>query len=60
MSKVKSPTQKDYEHVELILKEAEAYGLKWEVQMTAKKYIEENPNIGYVAAFQHSYNDWIK
>ena len=55
-----SPTQKDYEHATLILKEASAYGLEWEVKATAKKYIERHPLMGYVEAYQHAYNDWIK
>tara|TARA_Y100000593_G_C4255422_1_gene309388 strand:+ start:102 stop:284 length:183 start_codon:yes stop_codon:yes gene_type:complete len=60
MSKLKAPTQKDYEHVELILKEADAYGLKLEVQAQAKRYIELEPSMEYVEAFIHAYNDWIK
>ena len=52
------PTQIDYEHVELILEEANGYGLRWEVKTTAKKYISEGMN--YVDAFQAAYNDWVK
>tara|TARA_A100001037_G_C15152011_1_gene639936 strand:+ start:503 stop:685 length:183 start_codon:yes stop_codon:yes gene_type:complete len=60
MEKFKQNTQKDYEHVELILKEAKAYGLEQEVKLTAKKYIERHPLIELVEAYQHAYNDWIK
>ena len=38
------PTQTDYDHVNLILHSAEEYGLKWEVEHTAQKYIKENPD----------------
>ena len=57
---IKGATQKDYEHTALILKEASGYGLEWEVKQTAQKYINKYPSIGYVEAFQHAYNDWIK
>ena len=36
------PTQLDYEHVELILREANAHGLHWEVDHFAKKNIESD------------------
>ena len=38
----KSPTQTDYDHVNLILYSAEEYGLKWEVDHTAQKYLKES------------------
>ena len=57
---IKGPTQKEYEHVDLILKEASAYGLEWEVKQTAGKYIQKHPLIGFVEAYQLAYNDWVK
>jgi hypothetical protein len=54
------PKQKDYEHVELILKEANAYGLKQEVDQTAQKYLKQNPKLDMVTAYQWGYNEWIK
>ena len=40
----KSPTQTDYDHVNLILYSAEEYGLKWEVEHTAQNYLKEHPD----------------
>lgn len=51
-------TQIDYEHIELILTEANAYGLRWEVQNCAQRYISEGYE--YVESYQMAYNDWIK
>tara|TARA_B100000123_G_C25392526_1_gene280740 strand:- start:19 stop:201 length:183 start_codon:yes stop_codon:yes gene_type:complete len=54
------PTQLDYEHVELILREANAHGLKWEVENHATKIISKNPEIGLVEAYQLAFNEWVK
>tara|TARA_Y100000296_G_C5158582_1_gene250546 strand:- start:781 stop:957 length:177 start_codon:yes stop_codon:yes gene_type:complete len=54
------PKQQDYEHVELILKEANAYGLKYEVEQTAQKYLNQNPKLDLVTAYQWGYEEWIK
>lgn len=54
------PTQLDYEHVELILKEANAYGLKWEVEKFAAKIISKNPEVNLVEAYQMAYEEWVK
>ncbi len=56
----KSPTQTDYDHVNLILQSAEEYGLKWEVEHTAKKYLKEHPKKNIVEAYQYGYGEWIK
>ena len=58
MDKEIKPTQVDYEHVELILKEASAYGLRWEVKKGAVDYIKEGHS--YVKSFQMAYHDWVK
>jgi hypothetical protein len=44
--------------IELILVEASAYGLNYEVEATAKQYIEEGRD--KVSAYQDAYNEWIK
>ena len=54
------PTQLDYEHVELILKEANSHGLKWEVEEFAAKIISKNPEINLVEAYQMAYEEWVK
>ena len=54
------PTQLDYEHVELILKEATAHGLKWEVENHAAKIISKNPDVGLVEAYQLAFQEWGK
>ena len=52
------PSPGDYEHATLILKEASAYGLEWEVKEAAAKYVKEG--YAYVDAFEMAYNDWVK
>jgi hypothetical protein len=44
--------------VELILTEASAWGLNFEVEHTAKQYIEEGMEV--VTAYQYAYSEWIK
>ena len=56
----KATTQKDYEHITLILNEAEKHGLRWEVEHTATKIIKEHPTMDIVDAFIHAFNDWVK
>ena len=51
-------TQIDYEHVDLILQEADKYNLRFEVEDSAKKFIEQGYE--YLEAFQLAYNEWIK
>jgi len=58
MKKKILPTQIDYEHVTLILKDASSHNLEWEVKNTAKKYIDEG--YGYVESYQMAYLEWIK
>ena len=55
-----SPTQTDYDHINLILYSAEEYGLKWEVDHTAQKYLKENPDKSLVEAYQYGYEEWVK
>ena len=44
--------------IELILEEASAWGLRYEVEATAKQFIEEGRDI--VSAYQDAYYEWIK
>jgi len=44
--------------IELILTEASAWGLNFEVEHTAKQYIEEGMEV--VTAYQYAYSEWIK
>jgi len=48
------------DNIKEILKEASAYGLEWEVQEWANKYLKTNPGLDPVDAFQRAYNEWIK
>ena len=44
--------------IEMILEEASAWGLRYEVEQTAKQYIEEGQPV--VDAYHFAYEDWIK
>ena len=44
--------------IELILEEAGAWGLRYEVEQTAKQLIEEGSDL--VSAYQDAYYEWIK
>jgi hypothetical protein len=44
--------------IELILEEAGAWGLRYEVEQTAKQYISEGHSP--VDAYHFGYEDWIK
>jgi hypothetical protein len=46
--------------IELILEEASAWGLRYEVEATAKEIIKESIDIDEVSAYQDAYNEWIK
>ena len=50
----------DEEDIELLLEEANAFGLKWEVDNTAKQMMEQNPMLPKLEAYVHAYNKWIK
>ncbi len=45
--------------IELILEEAGAWGLRYEVEETAKKYHHEDGH-PIVDAYHFAYEDWIK
>ena len=48
------------DHIEEILHEASAYGLRTEVMEWAKKEMEENPKLSKVEAYQIAFNEWVK
>ena len=52
------PVESTYEHANLILQEAAAYGLRAEVEMYAKKYI--NQGYKFIDAYHMAFDAWIK
>jgi hypothetical protein len=44
--------------IELVLEEASAWGLRYEVEQCAQQYIDEGHPI--VDAYHFAYGDWIK
>lgn len=56
---MKGPTQKEYDHIDLILTEANKKGLKKEVERLATKYIKGNPDLCVLNAYQMSFKDVI-
>ena len=54
------PSLEDQETIEMILKEASAYGLRDEVDWTARSYLEENKKLKLVIAYQWAFLDWVK
>ena len=57
---IKKPTEIDYEHIDLILREADAYNLRTEVETLASKIINNNLAIDVVEAYKMAYNQIIK
>ena len=56
----KSKLKEEKETVELILEEANQYGLRYEVDEFAKKFLEEDPTLSDLEAYVMAYNEWIK
>ena len=50
----------DEEDIELLLEEANAFGLRWEIDSTAKQMMEQNPMLPKLEAYVQAYNEWIK
>ena len=50
----------DEEEIELLLEEANAFGLRWEVDSFAKKFMDEDPMLPKLEAYVMAYNEWIK
>ena len=53
------PTTIDFDHVGLILEEANKWGVKWEVEQTAKVYMVRD-HLPMVESYQHALKDWVK
>ena len=51
-------TEEQQIDIELILEEASGWGLRYEVEQTAKQLIEEGSDL--VSAYQDAYYEWIK
>ena len=50
----------DEEDIELILEEANNYGLRIEVEQWAIKFLKKDPNLSRLEAYVQAYNEWIK
>jgi hypothetical protein len=48
------------QQIDEILKEADAYGLRDEVETWAEVYMKVNPKLNRVTAYEMGYNEWIK
>ena len=58
--KIDLKKEEDEEQIELILEEANAYGLRQEVEEWALKEMTENPNLSKLNAYVTAYHEWIK
>ena len=50
----------DEEDIELLLEEANAFGLRIEVEQWAMQLLKEDPDLSRLEAYVLSYNEWIK
>ena len=50
----------DEEDIELLLEEANAYGLRIEVEQWAIQLLKEDPDLSRLEAYVQAYNEWIK
>ena len=50
----------DDDQIELLLLEANAYGLRGEVEQWAIQELKEDPDISRLEAYVLAYNEWIK
>ena len=50
----------DDEEIELLLQEANAYGLRLEVEQWAMQELKEDPDLSRLEAYVIAYNEWIK
>ena len=48
------------EQIEEILMEANAWGLRHEVIELAAKYLQQNPYMNRVSAYELAYQEWVK
>ena len=50
----------DEEHIEIILEEANGYGLRIEVEQWATQLLKEDYDLSRLEAYVRAYNEWIK
>ena len=50
----------DEEDIELLLEEANVYGLRTEVEQWAMQLLKEDMDLSRLEAYVLSYNEWIK
>ena len=50
----------DEEHIEIILEEANGYGLRIEVEQWAMQLLKEDPDLSRLEAYVRAYNEWVK
>ena len=50
----------DEEDIELLLEEANAYGLRTEVEQWAMQLLKEDPDLSRLEAYVRAYNEWIE
>jgi len=50
----------DEEDIELILEEANNFGLRIEVEQWAFQLLKEDPDLPRIEAYVMAYNEWIK
>ena len=50
----------DEEDIELLLEEANNYGLRIEVEQWAIQLLKEDPDLSRLEAYVQAYNEWIK
>ena len=48
------------EHIEEILTEANAHGLRAEVKQYAENLLDESPEMDPIDAYTHGFEEWIK
>ena len=57
---MKQTNREDGIMIEMILVEADSWGLRWEVTRDAKQYLEDKTAADEVEAYIWAYEDWIK
>ncbi len=50
----------DEEDIELLLEEANAFGLRGEVEQWAIQLLKEDSDLSRIEAYVRAYNEWIK
>ena len=50
----------DEEQIELLLEEANAFGLRIEVEQWAIQLLKEDPDLSRLEAYVQAYNEWVK